>query len=116
MRGNVAKAKAMLKEEGYVGSPVVLLYATDTNTGRLTPIKTLLERAGFTVDMQAMDWNTVVARRTRKKPAVGRRLERFPDGLDLGRRARSGHERLRRRELREDRHRLAVRRQDRGVA
>jgi peptide/nickel transport system substrate-binding protein len=66
---NVAKAKAILKEEGYDGSPVVLLYATDTNTGRLTPIlKALLERAGFTVDMQAMDWNTVVARRTRKEP------------------------------------------------
>jgi len=69
LEGNVAKAKAILKEEGYDGSPVVLLYATDTNTGRLTPIlKALLERAGFTVDMQAMDWNTVVARRTRKEP------------------------------------------------
>jgi peptide/nickel transport system substrate-binding protein len=69
LEGNVAKAKAILKNEGYDGSPVVLLYATDTNTGRLTPIlKALLERAGFTVDMQAMDWNTVVARRTRKVP------------------------------------------------
>jgi peptide/nickel transport system substrate-binding protein len=69
LEANVAKAKAILKEEGYDGSPVVLLYATDTNTGRLTPIlKALLERAGFTVDMQAMDWNTVVARRTRKEP------------------------------------------------
>ena len=47
----------------------MLLYATDTNTGRLTPIlKSLLERGGFIVDMQAMDWNTVVARRTRKEP------------------------------------------------
>ena len=44
-------------------------YATDTNTGRLTPIpKSLLERGGFVVDMQAMDWHTVVARRTRKEP------------------------------------------------
>ena len=31
-------------------------------------LKALLERGGFTVDMQAMDWNTVVARRTRKEP------------------------------------------------
>ena len=69
LSSNVEKAKAILKEEGYDGSPVVLLYATDTNTGRLTPImKALLERAGFKVDMQAMDWNTVVARRTRKEP------------------------------------------------
>ena len=47
----------------------MLLYATDTQTGRLTPIvKSLLERGGFTVDMQAMDWQTVLSRRTRKEP------------------------------------------------
>ena len=64
-----AKSKELLKEAGYDGTPVVLLFATDTNTGRLTPIvKSLLERGGFTVDMQAMDWQTVVARRTRKEP------------------------------------------------
>jgi peptide/nickel transport system substrate-binding protein len=69
LESNFVKSKAILKEEGYDGTPIVLLYATDTNTGRLTPIlKALLERGGFTVDMQAMDWNTVVARRTRKEP------------------------------------------------
>ncbi|WP_421996348.1 ABC transporter substrate-binding protein [Reyranella sp.] len=73
LEGNAEKAKAILKEEKYDGAPVVLLYATDTNTGRLTPIlKALLERAGFKVDMQAMDWNTVVSRRTRKEePSAG---------------------------------------------
>ncbi len=47
----------------------MLLFATDTNTGRLTPIaKSLLERGGFVVDMQAMDWQTVLSRRSRKEP------------------------------------------------
>jgi peptide/nickel transport system substrate-binding protein len=69
LNSDFAKSKQILKEEGYDGTPIVLLYATDTNTGRLTPIlKALLERGGFTVDMQAMDWQTVVARRTRKEP------------------------------------------------
>ena len=69
LNSDFAKSKAILKEESYDGTPIVLLYATDTNTGRLTPIvKALLERGGFTVDMQAMDWQTVVARRTRKEP------------------------------------------------
>jgi peptide/nickel transport system substrate-binding protein len=63
------KSKALLKEAGYDGTPVVLLFATDTITGRLTPVaKALLEKGGFTVDMQAMDWQTVVSRRTRKEP------------------------------------------------
>jgi len=31
--------------------------------------KALLEQGGFKVDMQAMDWQTVVARRARKDPA-----------------------------------------------
>jgi peptide/nickel transport system substrate-binding protein len=63
----------LLQEAGYDGTPVVLLYATDLNAGRLTPIvKSLLERGGFKVDMQAMDWQTVLARRSRKEsPSAG---------------------------------------------
>ena len=69
LNSNFAKSREILKQEGYDGTPVVLLFATDTNTGRLTPIvKALLERGGFTVDMQAMDWQTVLARRARKEP------------------------------------------------
>jgi peptide/nickel transport system substrate-binding protein len=73
LNSDFAKSKALLKEAGYDGTPVVLLFATDTNTGRLTPIvKSLLERGGFTVDMQAMDWQTVLSRRARKEaPAAG---------------------------------------------
>ena len=69
LSSNFAKSKEILKQEGYDGTPVVLLYATDTNTGRLTPVaKSLLERGGFVVDMQAMDWQTVLSRRSRKEP------------------------------------------------
>ena len=90
LTSDFAKSKQILKEEGYDGTPVVLLYATDTNTGRLTPIlKSLLERGGFIVDMQAMDWNTVVARRTRKEPPSAGGWQRLPDDLGVGRPARS---------------------------
>ena len=88
---DVAKSKQILKAEGYDGTPIVLLYATDTNTGRLTPIlKALLERGGFNVDMQAMDWNTVVARRTRKEPPSAGGWHGFLTTLGVGRPARSG--------------------------
>jgi len=69
LNSDFAKSKQILKEENYDGTPVVLLYATDTNTGRTTPvIKSLLEQGGFKVDMQAMDWQTVLSRRARKEP------------------------------------------------
>ena len=69
LNSDFAKSKEILKQENYDGTPVVLLYATDTNTGRLTPVlKALLERGGFVVDMQAMDWQTVLSRRARKEP------------------------------------------------
>ncbi len=73
LRSNFAKSKELLKEAGYDGAPVVILYATDTNTGRLSPIvKALLERGGFTVDIQPMDWQTVLSRRARKEaPSAG---------------------------------------------
>jgi len=65
------KAKALLKEAGYDGSPVVLMQSTTlpvlTNMAPVT--KSLLEQAGFKVDMQSMDWQTVVTRRTKKDPA-----------------------------------------------
>ncbi|MBR2813608.1 MAG: ABC transporter substrate-binding protein [Reyranella sp.] len=64
------KAKALLKEAGYDGTPVVLMQSTTlpvlTNTAPVT--KALLEQAGFKVDMQSMDWQTLVTRRTKKEP------------------------------------------------
>ncbi len=117
LESNFTKSKELLKEAGYDGTPVVLLFATDTNTGRLTPIvKALLERGGFAVDIQPMDWQTVLSRRRPQGAAVRRRLARFHDVLGLGRPARPHHVVLRGRRVRQGRDRLAVRRQARRVA
>ena len=70
LESNMTKAKAMLKEAGYDGTPVVLLHSTDLQIlTNLAPVaKSLMERAGFKVDMQSSDWQTVVARRVKKDP------------------------------------------------
>ena len=68
VRGNVGKARELLKEAGYDGSPVVLMHQTDTaNHNQLATVaKPQLEAAGFKVDLQSMDWQTLVSRRTKK--------------------------------------------------
>jgi peptide/nickel transport system substrate-binding protein len=68
LQSNFARSKALLQEAGYDGTPLVLLAATDVNAGRQTPVvKQLLEQGGFKVDLQSMDWQTVLARRSRKE-------------------------------------------------
>jgi peptide/nickel transport system substrate-binding protein len=64
LTGNSAKAADMLKEAGYDGTPVVILRPTDLAVlANLAPVaKAQLERAGFKVDMQSMDWQTVLSR------------------------------------------------------
>jgi peptide/nickel transport system substrate-binding protein len=68
IKPNFEKAKALLKEAGYDGTPVVLMQSTTlpvlTNMAPVT--KSLLEQGGFKVDMQSMDWQTLVTRRTKK--------------------------------------------------
>jgi peptide/nickel transport system substrate-binding protein len=70
LSGNAAKAKQILQEAGYDGTPVVLLHQTDTagHNNLATVAKPQLEAAGFKVDVQAMDWQTLVSRRTKKDP------------------------------------------------
>jgi peptide/nickel transport system substrate-binding protein len=72
IEGNVAKARDMLKEAGYDGSPITLLSPSDLNALKaLGPVaKAQLERAGFKVDMQTMDWQTMVTRLGKKGPPV----------------------------------------------
>ena len=67
---NFAKAQELLKEAGYDGTPIVLMQSTDLAVlTNLAPVaKNLLEKAGFKVDMQSMDWQTLVARRAKKDP------------------------------------------------
>jgi peptide/nickel transport system substrate-binding protein len=66
----MADAKKLLKESGYDGTPVVLMAPTDVVTLRTQPIVAaqLLRQAGFTVNVQAMDWQSVVSRRGSQKP------------------------------------------------
>jgi peptide/nickel transport system substrate-binding protein len=68
VKGDAAKAAALLKEAGYDGTPIVLLHQTDTanHNNLATVAKPQLEKAGFKVDLQAMDWQTLVARRAKK--------------------------------------------------
>jgi peptide/nickel transport system substrate-binding protein len=66
----MVEAKRLLAESGYDGTPVVLMAATDVVTLKAQPIVAaqLLREAGFKVDVQASDWQTVVSRRASQKP------------------------------------------------
>jgi peptide/nickel transport system substrate-binding protein len=70
LASDASKARRLLQEAGYDGSPVVLMQSTDiASLSNLAPVaKSLLEKAGFKVDLQAMDWQTLVARRAKKDP------------------------------------------------
>jgi peptide/nickel transport system substrate-binding protein len=71
VKGNgMAEAKKLLKDAGYGGTPVVLMAPTDVVTLKTQPIVAaqLLRQAGFTVNVQAMDWQSVVSRRGSQKP------------------------------------------------
>ncbi|MBB3809955.1 ABC transporter substrate-binding protein [Pseudochelatococcus contaminans] len=67
---NPAKARELLKEAGYNNTPVIILQPTDTPTVNTQPvvIGQALREAGFNVQMQAMDWQTVVTRRAVQAP------------------------------------------------
>jgi len=57
-------------ESGYDGTPVVIMAPGDVVTLKAQPIVAAqaLRDAGFKVDVQATDWQTVVARRASQKP------------------------------------------------
>jgi peptide/nickel transport system substrate-binding protein len=67
---NFKKAQELLKEAGYDGTPIVLMHSTDLQIlTNLAPVaKALMEKAGFKVDMQSMDWQTLVGRRAKRDP------------------------------------------------
>ncbi len=70
LKSDFKKAQDLLKEAGYDGTPIVLMHSTDLAVlTNLAPVaKSLMEKAGFKVDMQSMDWQTLVARRSKKDP------------------------------------------------
>ncbi len=85
---NLDKAKQLLKESGYDGTPVVILDAAEN--AQIHPASLVAEQqlkaAGFKVQVQAMDWATVVSRRTSKEPMNKGGWSIFisgPGGLDM---------------------------------
>ena len=74
LNSDFKKAQELLKEAGYDGTAIVLMHSTDLQVlANLAPVaKALMEKAGFKVDMQSMDWQTLVARRAKKDaPSAG---------------------------------------------
>jgi len=69
---DLEKAKQLLKEGGYKGETIVILHPTDLKS--LTPLGPVtaqtLRKIGMNVDLQAMDWASVISRRAKKDPAA----------------------------------------------
>jgi peptide/nickel transport system substrate-binding protein len=70
MKPDLAKAKQLLKEGGYDGRPVVIMQPTDLAiVAPLGPVTAQALRAiGMKVDLQSMDWQTLVGRRAKQDP------------------------------------------------
>ncbi|WP_188612520.1 ABC transporter substrate-binding protein [Chelatococcus reniformis] len=71
VKGNgMAEAKKLLAESGYDGKPIVVMAPTDVAALKAQPVVAaqLLRQAGFNVDLQSTDWQTVVTRRASQKP------------------------------------------------
>lgn len=67
-KSNMKKAQELLKASGYDGTPIVIMKPTDLASIQKLPdvAAQLLRQAGFKVDLQAMDWQTLVGRRAKK--------------------------------------------------
>jgi peptide/nickel transport system substrate-binding protein len=67
---DMKRASQLLKESGYDGRPIVVMQPTDLAVIAKLPVvaSQLLRQAGFKVDMQSMDWQTLVSRRAKKDP------------------------------------------------
>ena len=71
IKGNgMADARKALAEAGYDGTPIAIMAPGDVTTLKAQPIVVAqqLREAGFKVDLQATDWQTVVTRRASQKP------------------------------------------------
>jgi peptide/nickel transport system substrate-binding protein len=69
-RRSAADVKAMLADAGYNGERLVMLHTTDQpfyNSASLV-VADALTQVGMTIDDQAMDWGTVLQRRSSKQP------------------------------------------------
>src|SRR3546814_10345258 len=72
--GDIEAARALLEDSNYDDTPVVLMQPTDVVMQMAQPVVVAqaLREAGFNVDMQPMDWQTLVTRRaSQAKPSEG---------------------------------------------
>jgi peptide/nickel transport system substrate-binding protein len=69
-KSNMKKAQELVKASGYDGTPIVLMKPTDLAAIQKLPdvAAQLMRQAGLKVDLQAMDWQTLVGRRAKKDP------------------------------------------------
>jgi peptide/nickel transport system substrate-binding protein len=67
---NLDQAKALIAQSGYKGERIVLMDATDQPVVHGQALVTLsaLRAAGLNVELQAMDWGTLITRRASKAP------------------------------------------------
>lgn len=69
---DLALAKKLVAESGYKGEKIVLMLPTDQTV--LVPLvqvaRAVFDQIGLNVDMQSMDWGTLVGRRASDKPAA----------------------------------------------
>jgi peptide/nickel transport system substrate-binding protein len=87
-RPNLDRARQLVRDSGYDGTPAVLLNAAEnTNINAFTLVADALFRSiGIRTDVQAMDWATVVARRQSREPVARGGWSVFisgPGGLDM---------------------------------
>lgn len=74
VKPNIETAKKMLKESGYKGEKIVMMAPTDLASIAQLPLVSapILRSIGLNVDLQSMDWQTLVGRRAKT------------DGIDQG--------------------------------
>jgi peptide/nickel transport system substrate-binding protein len=71
VQGNgMAAARKLVAESGYDGSPVVLMGASDIPLlmAQATVVAQSLRTAGFKVEIQSLDWQTIIGRRAVQRP------------------------------------------------
>ncbi|WP_341703774.1 ABC transporter substrate-binding protein [Ferrovibrio sp.] len=69
-KADLATAKKLLKESGYKGEKIVIMAPTDINSINQLPLVSapLLRSIGMNIDLQSMDWQTLVGRRAKPDP------------------------------------------------
>ena len=72
-KADLEKAKQLMKESGYKGEKVVVLYGTDQALSPAAQVTIQqLKKIGVNVDVQSMDWASVASRRLKKEaPEAG---------------------------------------------